>query len=56
MIFTIIGSFLFIGHCRRYGAPPAFYKPAARLGEVEDEIGDLFLELATNEEQLKYPT
>ena len=31
-------------------------KPAARLGEVEDEIGDLFLELATNEEQLKYPT
>ena len=28
-------------------------KPAARLGEVEDEIGDLFLELATNEEQLK---
>lgn len=31
-------------------------KPAARLGEVEDEIGDLFLELATNEGQLKYPT
>ena len=31
-------------------------KPAARLGEVEDEIGDLFLELATNEDQLKYPT
>lgn len=30
-------------------------KPAARLGEVEDEIADLFLELATNEEQLKYP-
>src|SRR5574343_1426722 len=24
-------------------------KPAARLGEVEDEIADLFLELATNE-------
>jgi GTP-binding protein len=23
-------------------------KPAARLGEVEDKIGDLFLELATN--------
>ncbi len=31
-------------------------KPAARLGVVEDEIADLFLELATNEEQLKYPT
>lgn len=31
-------------------------KPAARLGEVEDEIADLFLELATNEAQLKYPT
>ena len=30
-------------------------KPAARLGEVEDEIADLFLELATSEEQLKYP-
>lgn len=31
-------------------------KPAARIGEVEDEIADLFLELATNEAQLKYPT
>ena len=31
-------------------------KPAARLGEVEDEIADLFLELAMNEAQLKYPT
>ena len=30
-------------------------KPAARLGEVEDEIADLFLELATSEEQLNYP-
>lgn len=30
-------------------------KPAARIVEVEDEIADLFLELATNEEQLKYP-
>lgn len=30
-------------------------KPAARLGEVEDEISDLFLELATTEEQLQYP-
>lgn len=30
-------------------------KPAARLGEVEDEIADLFLELATKEEQLRYP-
>lgn len=30
-------------------------KPAARIAEVEDEIADLFLELATNEEQLKYP-
>ena len=30
-------------------------KPAQRLGEVEDEIADLFLELATDEEQLKYP-
>lgn len=30
-------------------------KPAARLGEVEDEVADLFLELATHEEQLRYP-
>ena len=30
-------------------------KPAQRLGEVEDEVADLFLELATDEEQLKYP-
>ena len=29
-------------------------KPAARVAEVEDEIADLFLELATSEEQLKY--
>lgn len=31
-------------------------KPAARIAEVEDEIADLFLELATTEEQLHYPT
>ncbi|MDR3298205.1 MAG: translational GTPase TypA [Candidatus Nomurabacteria bacterium] len=31
-------------------------KPAARIAEVEDEIADLFLELATSEEQLRYPT
>lgn len=31
-------------------------KPAARINEVEDEIADLFLELATDESQLKYPT
>jgi GTP-binding protein len=30
-------------------------KPAARIDEVESEIADLFLELATNEEQLNYP-
>ncbi len=30
-------------------------KPAARISEVEDEIADLFLELATDESQLKYP-
>ncbi|MBW4062035.1 translational GTPase TypA [Candidatus Saccharibacteria bacterium] len=29
-------------------------KPGARLGEVEDELGDLFLELATHEDQLHY--
>ena len=31
-------------------------KPAARIAEVEDEIADLFLELATNDDQLHYPT
>lgn len=31
-------------------------KPAERTSEVEDEIADLFLELATNENQLHYPT
>jgi len=31
-------------------------KPAARIDEVEDEIADLFLELATNDDQLHYPT
>ena len=30
-------------------------KPAARIGEVEGEIADLFLELATDEAQLNYP-
>jgi GTP-binding protein len=30
-------------------------KPAARIIEVEDEISDLFLELATTEDQLRYP-
>lgn len=30
-------------------------KPAARIPEVLDEISDLFLELATSEEQLNYP-
>ena len=30
-------------------------KPAARIEEVEDEISDLFLELAKTEDQLKYP-
>ena len=30
-------------------------KPARRIAEVEDELADLFLELATNEAQLKYP-
>ncbi len=29
-------------------------KPAARITEVEDEIADLFLELATDEDQLHY--
>ncbi len=31
-------------------------KPAARIKEVEDEIADLFLELAVHEDQLHYPT
>ncbi len=30
-------------------------KPARRIAEVEDELADLFLELATNEAQLHYP-
>lgn len=31
-------------------------KPAARIAEVEDEIADLFLELATDDDQLHYAT
>lgn len=31
-------------------------KPARRISEVENEIADLFLELATEESQLNYPT
>jgi GTP-binding protein len=31
-------------------------KPSARIAEVEDEIADLFLELAVHEDQLHYPT
>jgi GTP-binding protein len=31
-------------------------KPSARIKEVEDEIADLFLELAVHEDQLHYPT
>lgn len=30
-------------------------KPARRIDEVEDELADLFLELATDESQLRYP-
>ena len=30
-------------------------KPAARVSEVEDELADLFLELAIHEDQLHYP-
>jgi len=30
-------------------------KPARRVAEVEDELGDLFLELAVDENQLHYP-
>lgn len=30
-------------------------KPARRIDEVEDELGDLFLELATDDSQLQYP-
>lgn len=30
-------------------------KPARRIDEVEDELADLFLELATTEDQLHYP-
>lgn len=30
-------------------------KPARRIEEVEDELGDLFLELATDDSQLHYP-
>lgn len=31
-------------------------KPAARIEAVQDEVSDLFLELATDEDQLQYPT
>ncbi len=31
-------------------------KPARRISEVNDEVSDLFLELATNDDQLLYPT
>ena len=31
-------------------------KPARRITEVNDEVSDLFLELATNDDQLLYPT
>jgi GTP-binding protein len=31
-------------------------KPARRITEVADEVSDLFLELATNDDQLLYPT
>ena len=31
-------------------------KPGSRIGEVEDELADLFLELAVHEDQLHYPT
>ncbi len=31
-------------------------KPAQRVVEVEDELADLFLELATTDDQLHYPT
>jgi GTP-binding protein len=31
-------------------------KPGSRLSEVEDELADLFLELAVHEDQLHYPT
>lgn len=31
-------------------------KPARRIAEVEDELADLFLELAVDESQLHYPT
>ena len=31
-------------------------KPGSRISEVEDEIADLFLELAVHENQLHYPT
>jgi GTP-binding protein len=31
-------------------------KPSSRISEVEDEIADLFLELAVDESQLHYPT
>lgn len=31
-------------------------KPARRIAEVNDEISDLFLELAVNDDQLLYPT
>lgn len=30
-------------------------KPASRISEVEDELADLFLELATSDDQLQYP-
>ncbi|MDQ3159244.1 MAG: translational GTPase TypA [bacterium] len=31
-------------------------KPGSRIAEVEDEVADLFLELATHDSQLHYPT
>jgi GTP-binding protein len=30
-------------------------KPGSRIAEVEDELADLFLELAVHEDQLHYP-
>ena len=30
-------------------------KPGSRIAEVEDDLADLFLELAVHEDQLHYP-
>lgn len=49
-----------LGKALAYGLKPIVVinkidKPASRIKEVEDELADLFLELAVHEDQLHYP-